>query len=360
MPRAALWAQVIWCQSLVILGHSRRQREVPSFPAIHALHVAELVARWGVGTTALLRGSGLKASELSQPGVRVPAPKFVELVERARALTGEPGLGVYFGLQMRASWHGYLGLAVMTADNVGQALELAQQFLPTQTRALAFELEVEGEKAALVIREQYDLCAARDAIVLALVVGMWKLSSALTGQTLGGRAEVAFAEPSYMARLHHVVPPNLTFGAPENRLRFDARQLQTPFTSADPAALQLTREQCERELEALGFKGPVRERVRALVMRRRGGVRTLEEVCAELQLSARTLKRRLAEAETSYSEILDGERETQATALLKTTALSMDAIAERLGYSDVANFTRAYRRWTHATPGAVRRGKRKR
>ena len=95
-------------------------------------------------------------------------------------------------------------------------------------------------------------------------------------------------------------------------------------------------------------------------MRRRGGVRTLEEVCAELQLSARTLKRRLAEAETSYSEILDGEREAQATALLKTTALSMDAIAERLGYSDVANFTRAYRRWTHATPGAVRRGKRKR
>ena len=355
MPGAALWAQVIWCQSLVILGHTRRQREVPSFPAIHALHIAELVARWGVESGALLRGSSLKVAELSQPGVRVPAPAFVALVERARALTGEPGLGVYFGLQMRASWHGYLGLAVMTAENVGQALELSQQFLPTQTRALAFELEVAEETASLVIREPYDLGPARDAILLALVVGIWKLSSALTGQTLGGRAEVAFAEPGYMARLRHVVPPHLSFGAPENRLSFDARLLQTPFTSADPAALQLTREQCERELEALGFEGPFRERVRALVMRPRGGVRTLEEVCAELQTSARTLKRRLAEAETSYSEILDGEREIQATALLKTTALSMDAIAERLGYSDVANFTRAYRRWTQATPGAVRR-----
>ena len=355
MPGAALWAQVIRCQSLVILGQSRRQREVPSFPAIHALHLSELVARWGVGTGALLRGSGLQAVELSQPGVRVPAPAFVALVERARALTGEPGLGVYFGLQMRASWHGYLGLAVMTAGNVGQALELAQQFLPTQTRALAFELEVTQEKASLVIREEYDLGSARDAILLALVVGMWKLSSALTGQTLGGRAEVAFPEPAYMSRLRHVAPANLIFGAPENRLRFDAHQLQTPFTSADPAALQLTREQCARELEALGFEGPFRERVRALVVRPRGGVRALEEVCAELQVSARTLKRRLAEAETSYSEILDGERERHATALLKTTALSMEAIAERLGYSDVANFTRAYRRWTKRTPGAVRR-----
>ncbi|MBS2028537.1 MAG: AraC family transcriptional regulator [Deltaproteobacteria bacterium] len=340
------------------MGHAKRQREVPSFPAIHALHVAELVSRWGVETSALLKGSGLKETELSQPGVRVPVPAFVALVERARALTGEPGLGVYFGLQMRASWHGYLGLAVMTAGNVGQALELAQQFLPTQTRALAFELEVANEKASLVIREQYDLGPARDAIVLALVVGMWKLSSALTGQTLGGRAEVAFPEPGYMARLRHVAPPHLSFGAKENRLSFEARMLQTPFTSADPAALQLTREQCERELEALGFDGPFRERVRALVMRRRGGVRSLEEVCAELQMSARTLKRRLADADTSYSELLDGEREKQATALLKTTALSMDVIAERLGYSDVANFTRAYRRWTRATPGAVRRGER--
>jgi len=36
---------------------------------------------------------------------------------------------------------------------------------------------------------------------------------------------------------------------------------------------------------------------------------------------------------------------------------AIQGCAERLGYSDVANFTRAFRRWTGATPGAYRRGR---
>ena len=40
--------------------------------------------------------------------------KSLPLVERARALTGEPGLGLYFGLRMQVASHGYLGFAAMT------------------------------------------------------------------------------------------------------------------------------------------------------------------------------------------------------------------------------------------------------
>ena len=51
-----------------------------------------------------------------------------KLTERARALTGEPALALYLGLSMRASAHGYLGFAAMSAATVGEALELAARF----------------------------------------------------------------------------------------------------------------------------------------------------------------------------------------------------------------------------------------
>jgi AraC-like DNA-binding protein len=332
------------------LGHK------DSLPAIHALHLAELAARWDVPAAALLRGSQLRKSELSQPGARISIPAMVRLVERARALTHEPALGIYFGLQMRISWHGYLGLAAMTSQNLRQALELATRFTPIRTGALAFSLEVEGNLASLLIHERADFGAARDAIVFALIVGLWQLGCTLTGQQLSGGADVAMPEPPYIARFKSVMPGALRFGRPENRLLFDARTLELPLVTADSAALLLTREQCERELDALGFAGPFRERVRALALHGGGGVRTLPEVAAQLHVSARTLKRRLADLRTTYSHILDEERKRRSLALLRNTSLTLDEIADRLGYSDVANFSRAFRRWTRRTPGAVRRG----
>lgn len=328
-----------------------RRIDAGSLPAIHALHLAELVERWNVPASTLLRGSGLQRAELQQPGRRLSVPTMVTLIERARELTREPALGIYFGLQMRISWHGYLGLAAMTSQNVRQALELATHFLPTLTGAILLSLDDEG----LVLHERADFGPARDAFILALVVGIWQLGCTLTGRRLTGSVDVAMPEPSYFARFKSVAPGSLRFDRPHHRFNFEAGTLDLPFASADPVALLLTREQCERELDALGFTGPFRERVAALALVGGGGARGLDEVAAQLHVSSRTLKRRLAELGTSYSEILDGERKRRALALLRTTSLTVDEIAERLGYSDVANFGRAFRRWTGSSPAATRR-----
>ena len=324
-------------------------------PAIHALHLAELVARWEVAPNMLLRGTGLAKSDLRRPGQRLSVATMERLVERARSLTREPALGIYFGLQMRISWLGFLGLAAMTSQNVRQALELATRFLPTLTGALALDLEIDGKKASLVIQERADFGAARDAIVLALVVGIWQLGCTLTGRRLSGSVDVAMPEPPYFARFRGVAPGAIRFDRPAHRFVFDAETLQLPFASADPVALALTREQCERELDALGFAGSLRQRVGALALHGGGGARSLADIAAQLHVSSRTLKRRLAELGTSYSQILDAERKRRALALLRDTTLPLEEIAERLGYSDVANFGRAFRRLTGRTPGAVRR-----
>ncbi|MGO8995729.1 MAG: AraC family transcriptional regulator [Polyangiaceae bacterium] len=329
-------------------------RDEPSIPAVQALHLAKLVRRWGITPAALLRGSDLDERGLTDPSKKLGVSELVQLVERARALTGEPGLGLYFGLRMQIASHGYLGFAAMTASTVGEALSLAVQFAPMLTTAFSLHLHRSGTVAALVLDEEVDLGAARDAVLLALFVGIWRIGCTLTGRELAGRADLAIREPAYFARFR-ATAPNVSFGQPKNQLVFDAAALDYPLATADPAALELAREQCERAIEALGFEGRVVGRARAAIPKAGGGFRSLDEIAVRLKVSTRTLKRRLASAGTSYSTLLDEARLERARELLRTERRSIDEIAESLGYSDVANFTRAFRRWTGTTPAAHRR-----
>ena len=326
----------------------------PHVAAVQALHLVELVQRWGVTSSQLLRGLDLDERELRDPSKKLGVSVLVPLVERARALTGEPGLGLYFGLRMQVASHGYLGFATMTASTVGEALDLATRFAPVITTALSLRLLRSGNVVSLVIEEEADLGSVRDVVLLAVLVGVWRIGCTLTGRELEGHADVVFAEPSYFERFRPL-GPRVSFGAAQNRLVFDAALLDYPLVSADPAALQLAREQCERALEMLGFDGRIVARVRAVLPKAGGGFRTLDELAAKLRTSSRTLKRNLAAFGTAYSTLLDEARLDRARRLLEGERLSLDAIAETLGYSDTANFTRAFRRWTQTTPAAYRR-----
>ena len=326
-----------------------------TLPAIHAHELVELVQRWRVEPAVLLAGTALREEMLADPALRLPLATVVKLIERARALTGEPGLGLYMGLRMRVSSHGYLGFAAMTAATLREALEVTARYARTRTDALELRFHVAGDLASLVIEERAPLGSARDVIVFALTVGLWQIGMALTGEPLHGGMDLAFPEPAYFERFRHLAPGGIRFGQPAHRMTFATTLLDLPVKMADPAAFRLVQAQCERLLDALGYPERLGARVRQLLgINAEAGFLSLEETASELGMSARTLKRKLAADGTSFSEILDEERRERAVLLLRGTQLGLDEVAERLGYSDLANFTRAFRRWTGVPPGAFR------
>jgi AraC-like DNA-binding protein len=325
-------------------------------PAGHALHLVELAKRWHVSETDLLDGLGVSAKDLADPHLNVPLASAIALIERARALSGEPAIGLYLGLQMSSTAHGYLGFAVMSAPTLRDALELAVQYAPIRTNVLALRLEMADPHAAVAIDELADLGTAQDVVILGLLVGFWQIGNALLGREVKeSTLEVTFPEPNYYVRFRQM-NPRIKFGARANRLVFARPLLDARLVTADPASLRLALEECTRQLDAFAARSPIVERVRRLVLRSDTGVRSFEELAAALQLSPRTLRRRLAEARVSFSTLLDEARRDRAMMLLGAQSLSTKDVAERIGYSDVANFIRAFRRWTGRTPATYRRG----
>jgi AraC-like DNA-binding protein len=77
-------------------------------------------------------------------------------------------------------------------------------------------------------------------------------------------------------------------------------------------------------------------------------------VAKQIGMSQRTLARRLAEEGCSFSELLSKVRRALADRYLMNPSLSISEIAWLLGYAEVSTFTRAFQRWTGASPSATR------
>lgn len=323
-------------------------------PVSLALQVLDLLKRWNLSKQEVFAAAGWPDDAVDDPLRRIPAPAMHELLRHARELTGEPGLGYYLGLQKRVSLYGYLGFAALSAPTVRRALELAVEFAPIYSTALAMNLTITGGTAALHVDEQTDFGPVRDIVLISFMLGLQTIGHALTGVESGHVVELAIPEPGCHARFAHLTK-NWRFGQPATRLVLAVGLLDAPIVTADPGALALARTLCEKSLDELGFDARLEERVRRLVPDEGGGFRSLDEVAALVHMSGRTLKRRLAAQGVTFSTLVDRARRERALALLQSSRLPIEDVAERLDYATASTFVRAFHRWTGTTPAAYRR-----
>lgn len=317
-------------------------------PGANIRDLVTLAGRWKVTPEVLLDGLPISYAALADPATRVPLKVCEAICLRAHELTGEPGLAFHLGIEMRVSSHGFLGFAAMTANTARDAIELACRFAGTRTSAIGLALFVEGDTASIVIEERTPLGAIRELAVLALILGFWQLGRQLTGTMLDGVGECAFPTPAYVTKLP--LGGRLRFDQPVHRMVFASSILDLPLTTADTVASQLAKEMCERELSKLpiGLAGAIRIRLNA------NPTAGLDDVAKQLHTSTRTLKRKLADEGTTFTLIRDDVRKQRALLLLDDRRLAVGEIATKLGYTELPNFTRAFRKWTGMTPAAYR------
>jgi AraC-like DNA-binding protein len=335
---------------------ARPEPEGPTVPALLISHIVEVSRRLHVLPDDLLERSGLTEAALEDPLGRVDVSIMCRLLARARLLTDEPGLGYHLGLQQRTSLYGYVGLAAANAPTLREALDLAVRFAPIATTCVSLELHAGARETSLRVDEEVDFGDVRDVVLISFLLGLQTIGMSLTGRRHEVAVDVALPEPAYGEDFALFVP-TWRFGQPQNRLVFGAEILDAPIATADPMSLRLARSSCQRELDALGSGDDLVDRVRRALPSDEKGFRSLEQVAAQIHLSERTLRRRLADRGVSFSELAERGRQEEALALLRSSALSIDAIARRLDYATSSTFVRAFRRWTGVTPAAYRRAR---
>jgi AraC-like DNA-binding protein len=165
------------------------------------------------------------------------------------------------------------------------------------------------------------------------------------------------ARPRDLGPLHRFFGTHeISFGCAENGLALPAATLDWPLQTGDARLLATIEPLAEAQLAAQppadDFAEQIATRLRALLP----GEATMEAVADALHMSPRTLQRRLEQSGTRFSEVLDGVREGLARTWLADRNLPLGEIAWRLGFSDLATFSRAFKRWTGKPPGTWRHG----
>lgn len=322
--------------------------------AIYPAHLAQLVARFGVSRAELLEGTGIAEVELSDPDARIPDLAMSKLVHRAIRLTGEPGLAFYYGLQVKASAHGSVGLAAMTSATLGDALSVAERFFALRAPHLDVRHFREGDEAVVEFTEKVPLGDLLVFTIESLFTGLSQIANTLVGHPVTVRFDVTFPEPAHFQGFAHLLPGPMRFRRPANRMIYPLSALDEPLQMADAFAAQKAIAECERELATLGETSSLLASVRRQMMSRPIGFPTLTELADRRHVSPRTLKRQLAAHGTSFQHLLDELRRDRALALLEDEGIAIDRIAELLGYADPSNFNRAFRRWMGTSPSEWR------
>jgi AraC-like DNA-binding protein len=174
----------------------------------------------------------------------------------------------------------------------------------------------------------------------------------LTGLTI----HVDWPEPEYFKEYKSLLAP-WKFQQQAIQIRFKVSHLTKPFIMADPAAIKRALVQVEKEItisSGLTQSNLVPKVKYFLNTKSNNRYPSLKEIAEQLNLSERTLKRKLHDTGYSFQMLLDQTRQHQAITLLNDNQLTIQEIAVVLGYLDPRSFTKAFKRWTGLRPSDFR------
>jgi len=324
-------------------------------PVIYPAQLVQLVStRWGISRAKLLEDTGIVESDFADPEGRLDGGSMARLILRAVELTKEPGLGFYFGLHVKLSAHGSVGFAAMTSATIRDALEIGVKYYLLRAPHSTLRYRVEGESAIIEVVEVVPLGPIREFVMEATMTEFAMMPRMLTGHPIPARFEFRHAEPRYFQGFAHLLPGAVRFDRPVDAIVIPARWLDTPLALADELAAKGAVERCERELATLEEASSLLASVRRQMRSRATGFPSLTELADRRHVSTRTLKRQLAAHGTSFQSLLDELRRDRAIFLLADEELSVDRVADQLGYADSSNFNRAFKRWMGMSPSAFR------
>ena len=326
-------------------------------PSVHPIYARLLCAelrRRGIAPEPMLQGAGLAWDALHTGQAFLSLAQLQRLVTQALTLSGDPALGLSVGLSTELSSHGALGFAAVSAETLGQVLQLLPRFSALRLNLVSFVLDTETDPAILVLQEHLPDPDLR-AYVLGHVTGaLLRLLQSVMEQPAAPGLVLDWPLPdSPQTEALRGLVAQLRTAAPVWRLSFPRALLALPMLAPDPEAHRSALQLCEQQ-QARSQQGGLAQRVRLRLLACEGQFPRVEAM-AELEgVSARTLIRRLGKESTRYQTLLDHTRADLACWLLAQTPLPVEAVAARLGFADPSNFSRSFRRWCGQTPSDYR------
>jgi len=293
--------------------------------------------------------------EISQALKYIPIELLFEVYELADKHLAA-GFGVRQGRQLSSDDYGTLGLSWKTCWRAKDVLDRVERYMVLVTDHGSARIEENGETTKIHLLRDASRKGVETAneATFVMLTGIMK---EVTGREI---------HPVRVLFKHHSGETNLfadyfqcsvNFGQAENSIQFRTSDINIPTIKADRSIQQFLVERMDEEKQGIQANADrlLGEIHRLIEDALPSGVPSVIQVAEYLSMSARTLKRRLAEKHLTFRELVQKIQQEVSMNLLRNTSQSMGEIAFQTGFSEQSAFNRAFKRWTGQSPTSYRK-----
>ena len=309
-----------------------------------------------VDTTTFLAKARLAPDLLSRGDATIALPDLARAVEAAFRLREDPALGLHLGFGAPIQTLGVTGEVAWHAPTLRTALQDAQRYLPLVLPMSRFRVVEDMNQTALVfepaLSERDAVCFATE-VALGFVTRLVRYFDPQRGQP--NEVRLRFSRPPHGETYATAFGAKVQFSCPRSEILLPTSALDSRQPFPDQALWTAVRRRADELLAQERSREQLHERVRHVLLHEVDLANVNPSYIARrLDVTPRSLRRRLGDEGHSLSALTDEVRRELSISELHNPEMPIKRIADRVGFSEVSAFHRAFKRWTGVTPARYR------
>ncbi len=327
------------------------------FNARFIANIIQFAGQQGADVRLLVALTGKQNLEaLNDPALRFESGVYNRVLEKALEMTGDPFFGLHAGEYLNLSAAGLIVQLIQSSRTVREALEHLVEFanlgcsaLPYQLRESETAWELFLMPAPLWIEQSPD--AVRHTVDGAIIFTLRAFNTLTRQKRHPVRVDFMYPRPEKFMEYERLFHCPVYFSRPTTAIFFDKKHVADTVITGDYDLLRVLVRYAEEKLSFLkgesGYAAIVRQSILHLV---KPQFPNIGQVAANLNISVRSLQRRLAAEGLSFQAVTDSLKHQLAMDYLRNQDLNIKEIAYLLDYADTSAFIRSFKRWEGLSP----------
>ncbi|MBV8500333.1 MAG: AraC family transcriptional regulator ligand-binding domain-containing protein [Paucibacter sp.] len=330
-------------------------------PARYIVLLLDALKRQGTDVARLMLMAGLEEERVRTRDATLLPTDVEAFVSSVRRITGRSDLGFEFGRMIKMNSHDILGYGMLSVRTIDELLKLVTRHYHLMIETFTMRYHRTGRRGEVVYTPSFSMPLE----TLRFYYEGLAMAHQNQVQLLLGDASPAYdiylsmPEPPHVTRYLALAPVRFHFeerALPGVRVVMDAEWLDRPLPLADARVVEDVDKQCT----ALGQRPPAGETgwgdyVTMMLRQVQGDLVTRTELARRMNVSSRTIDRYLKKENLQFRDLAQQVRFERACALLGEPGAKVAQVALNLGFSDSANFSRAFRRVIGVAPSEYQR-----
>jgi AraC-like DNA-binding protein len=319
----------------------------------YGLSIARALEHAGIDSRRVFAAAGIEGMLDNDPMRRLPLSTITRLYQVCVEVTGDPYFGLTVARFIQAPTLHALGFGLLASSTLMDFCTRVQRYFRLVSQSAVIEIEHRGDSVYFASTPVPEVCPQTQDAWIGLMLRMIRLLYRDDFRPLA----VEFAHPvpdggdgPYVA----------FFGAPASfdckaaALILAAADMEVPLEGASPELARFNDNLAVEYIAKLDRADVVANTRAHIIELLPGGECSKTRVANAIGMSTSALQQRLTERGTSFHELLNEIRREMACSYLQRSGVSVTEITFLLGFTDVSNFTRAFKRWTGMSPTKYR------